>query len=103
MSRPLLDSLSPIILILLLLLGIVFEWINWRWLALTINAGFFALFGFAILGKAVITLVTNSPPYNSELSMAVGIIGIPCTAVAAVDFYLYWASGASHRNSSDIS
>jgi hypothetical protein len=91
--RPLLDRLGPLIPIFFLLLGTIFEWIDWNWLALTINVGFFAFFGLATLGTAATIILTNSSQDRSEIGEAVGIVGIPCTVVAITDLYLYWTSG----------
>jgi len=77
----------------LLLLGIVLEWRGFTRPALIINAGFFAVPGFAVLGKVLVMLWTKSTAqYDPEALLAVTIVGIRFTLVALADCVLYWAN-----------
>jgi len=88
-----LHALGSLLLATLLLVVIVFEWLDWVWPAVLINAGFFAFLGLGVLGKGFV-MVTTKPPaqYHPEAGLAVAIVGIPCTAIATVDFFLYWVT-----------
>ena len=84
-------ALVSVFLIALLSLGIASEWSDWTWLAVSINAGFFAFLGFGVLGKAALMVLTQTPAqYHPEASLAVAIVGVPCGAIAVGDFLLYW-------------
>jgi hypothetical protein len=77
----------------LLLLGILLEWRGSTWPALIINAGFFAVFGFGVLGEALLMVLTEpSAQYDPEAGLALAIVGIPFTVVALADGLLYWFS-----------
>jgi len=86
-------ALGPLLLIALLSLGIVLEWLDWVWPAVSINAGFFAFLGFGVLGKALLMVMAKPPAqYHPEAGLTVAVVGIPCTAIALVDFVLYWVT-----------
>ena|SRR5438270_5974927 len=89
--RVLFDVLGPVLLIALLAFGIVSEWFDWTWLAVSINAGFFAFLGFGVLGKALLTLMMKpTAPYHPEAGLTVAIVGIPCAVIALADCVMYW-------------
>jgi hypothetical protein len=79
------------LLVVLLGLGIASEWFQWTWLAVSINAGFFAFMGLGVLGKALLMLVTKQPAqYDPEAGLAIAVVGIPCATIALADCLLYW-------------
>jgi hypothetical protein len=47
-----------------------------------------------VLGEVAFTLMTKprSQYYPGEASLAVAIIGIPCSVIAVVDAFLYWST-----------
>jgi len=86
-------ALGSLLLVTLLLVGIVFEWLDWVWPAALINAGFFAFLGLGVLGKGLVMVMTKPPAqYHPEAGLTVAIVGIPCTAIAMLDFFLYWVT-----------
>ena len=93
---------GPLLCATFLLLGILLEWRDRTRLALIVNAGFFAVFGFAVLGKAALMVMTKSPAqYHPEASLAVAIVGIPFAIIALADFLLYWSTrpvGSGHAS-----
>jgi hypothetical protein len=73
-----------------LLLGIIFEWLDWTRSAFLVNTSIFAIFGIAVLGKAALMVLTKSPTqYDPEAGLAVAIVGIPFTVIALADLLLY--------------
>jgi hypothetical protein len=77
-------------LVVLLLSGIVADWLGWLTTASTLNVGFFALVGFTVLGKALLMFITKAPTeYDPEAGLAVAVIGMPSAVIAAVDLALY--------------
>src|SRR5689334_524706 len=72
--RTALDTLIPILLVCMLLLGVVFEWLDYTWLALSLNAGPFALFSLLVLGKvAIVAVSTPAAQYDPEAGLVVEI------------------------------
>jgi len=93
--RTFLETFVPVALVMLLVLGIVLEWLDWTWPALAVNAGFFGFWGINVLGVALWRALTNSPlRHDPETGLAVAIVGIPCAAIAVLDFFLYWHTRA---------
>jgi multisubunit Na+/H+ antiporter MnhB subunit len=83
------ETLVPILLVTLLVIGIVLEWLDWTWPALALNGGFFAFFGFGVLGKVLWMALTKASA-NGEAGLALAIVGVPCTLIAVLDLFLYW-------------
>jgi hypothetical protein len=91
-ARGVLDILGPTILIVLLCLGLIFEWLDQTWPALCFNVGFWGVLGLGVLGGQLWRVMTNPERYHAEAALTVGIVGVPCTIVAVADFFLYWAT-----------
>jgi hypothetical protein len=87
-------------IVMLLFLGIGLEWLDRTWSAVLVNVGLWGCFGLTAPGKVIFVELTKSPgQQNPEAGLAVAIVGIPCTIVAACDFVLYWITrtgSASH-------
>ena len=82
---------TQVLLIVLLLAGLTCEWLDRIWFAVTINAGFFAFLGIAVLSKpALMSLTHPGAQYDPEGVLTVAIVGIPCAAIACTDVVLYW-------------
>jgi hypothetical protein len=94
-TRTLLETFGRLVPVMLLGLGIILEWLDWTWPALAVNGGLFAFLGFGVLGVVLWRILTNSPlRYDPETGLAVAIVGIPCAAIAVLDFLLYWRTRA---------
>jgi hypothetical protein len=92
-SSPAFEQIGPLVCGAFLVLGILLEWRGSTWPALIINAGFFVAFGFGVLGKALLMLLTKpSAQYDPEAGLALAIVGIPFTVIALADCLLYWAT-----------
>ncbi len=92
-SSAALEQIGPLVCVALLLLGILLEWRGSTWPALIINAGFFAVFGFGVLGKVLLMVLTKpSAQYDPEAGLALAIVGIPFTVIALADGLLYWVA-----------
>ena len=86
------ERVGPTVCAVLLLLGIVLEWLDSSRPALVVNAGFFAVVGFAVLGKAALmVLTTPTAQYDPEAGLAIAI-AIPFAVIALADFLLYRAT-----------
>ena len=94
-SSGVLDRIGPFLLALLLTLGIVLEWLQSEKVASMVNVGLFTLLSFAVLGKALLMVLTKSRGlYDPEAGLAITIVGLPCAVIAAMDSYFYWAGRA---------
>ena len=87
-----LRRVGSLVCVALLIVGIVLEWRDLTRPALIVNAGFFAVIGFSVLGKALLMVLTKSTAqYDAEAGLAVAI-AVPFALVALADCLLYWAA-----------
>jgi hypothetical protein len=93
--RTLLEMFGRLVPVVVLVLGIVLEWLDWTWAALVVNGGSFGFLGFYVLGIVFWRILTNSPlRHDPETGLAVAIVGIPCALIGILDFVLYWCTRA---------
>lgn len=97
-----LGRLAALVFAILLLSGIVLEWLDSVRPAFIVNVGFFAFFGLGVLSEALLAELAKLPGHHDpEGGLAIAIVGIPCTIVALTDFLLYWTVHPSIRRSSE--
>lgn len=102
--RTFLETFGRLVPVILLVLGIVLEWLDFLPPALAINVGFWGFFGIGVLGKYIGMVSTKSPAqYDPEAGLAMSIVGIPCTVVAIADFLLYWITRPRNRGLAPVS
>ena len=92
--RSFLETFGRLVPVILLILGIVLEWLDMMWPALAVNVGSWGFVGFSVLGLFLWHVYASWPgdaDPSGEGRLAIAIAGFPCTLVAIADFFLYWA------------